>query len=140
MMKSYIIKTIEFHHTAKEILDFLTQYQTAIQCQIAVFHLHLQKNSKLLKYFSRNLQIEIQIDLHNTNCKITKSSWAKIKHIISNKGEIISYETKERRMLDRETSQVYSLLIKNSSIILIDVKCLLHLLVIFIFSRVKIKG
>ena len=74
MMKSYIIKTLEVHHTAKEILDFSTQYQTATQCQIVAFHLHLQKNSKLLKYFSRNLQIEIQIDLHSTNSRITKSS------------------------------------------------------------------
>lgn len=89
-MKSYAIKIIEFHLIVKEILDFLTQYQTAIQCQIVVFHLHLQKNSKLLKYFSRNLQIEIQIDLHNTNSRKIKSSCAKIKHIISNKEEIKS--------------------------------------------------
>ena len=89
-MKSYTIKIIEFHHIVKEILDFLTQYRAVIPCQIAVFHLHLQKNSKLLKHFSKNLQIEIQIDLHNTNSKITKSSSAKIKHIIYNKQEIKS--------------------------------------------------
>ena len=90
MMKSYTIKIIEFHHTVKEILGFLTQYQIVIQCLIAVFHLHLQKNSKLLKHFSKNLQIEIQIDRHNTNSKKAKSRSEKIQHIIYNKREIKS--------------------------------------------------